>query len=83
MDLSEISKSTHTILFVLFLVILVSVWFSRTYQNNDFSNRIGSALGNDSKIIEGLTTSSTTKVVMYGPWIGREIDAQLKSIPKI
>ena len=81
MDLTEISKSTHTILFVLFLVIIVSVWFSRTYQHGEFSKWMTSPANNESKIVEGLTTSGTTKVVMYGPWIGREIDTQLTSIP--
>ena len=57
MNLSELLGDKYTVLFVLILVLLVSVWVSRTYRNGGFSNWIAPSEGYGTGIIEGLSVS--------------------------
>lgn len=61
MDLSELYKCKYTILFVLFLVIIVSIWFSRTYRDGRFSQWIAPTQSYGTGIIEGMSDASAKK----------------------
>ena len=58
MKLPEFLQDSHTVLFLLILVLLVSVWVSRTYRNGGFSRWIAPSEGYGTGIIEGLTQST-------------------------
>lgn len=57
MNLSELLGDKYTVLFVLILVLLVSVWVSRTYRNGGFGSWIAPSEGYGTGVIEGLTMS--------------------------
>ena len=57
MNLSELLRDKYTVLFVLILVLLVSVWISRTYRNGGFGNWIAPSEGYGTGVIEGLSVS--------------------------
>jgi hypothetical protein len=55
MNLRELFQDKTTIIFVLILVIMVSVWVSRTYRNGGFSRWIAPSEGYGTGVIEGMT----------------------------
>ena len=55
MNLRELFQDKYTVIFVLILVILVSIWVSRTYRNGGFSRWIAPSEGYGTGVIEGLT----------------------------
>jgi len=57
MNLSELLGDKYTVLFVLILVLLVSVWVSRTYRNGGFSRWIAPSEGYGTGVIEGLAVA--------------------------
>lgn len=57
MNFRELFQDKTTVIFVLILVILVSVWVSRTYRNGGFSRWIAPSEGYGTGVIEGLTAS--------------------------
>ena len=61
MNLSELLGDKYTVLFVLILVLLVSVWLSRTYRNGGFGTWIAPSEGYGTGVIEGLSVSDTVK----------------------
>ena len=61
MNLSELLRDKYTVLFVLILVLLVSVWLSRTYRNGGFGTWIAPSEGYGTGVIEGLSVSDTVK----------------------
>ena len=58
MKLPEFLEDKYTVLFLLILVLLVSVWISRTYRNGGFSRWIAPSEGYGTGIIEGLTQAT-------------------------
>ena len=58
MKLPEFLQDSHTVIFLLILVLLVSVWVSRTYRNGGFSRWIAPSEGYGTGIIEGLTQAT-------------------------
>jgi len=58
MKLPEFLQDSHTVIFLLILVLLVSVWVSRTFRNGGFSRWIAPSEGYGSGIIEGLTQTT-------------------------
>ena len=63
MKFSELFQDKYTVVFVLILVLLVSVWISRTYRNGGFGSWIAPSEGYGSGVIEGLVASAPQ-------WIG-------------
>jgi hypothetical protein len=55
MKLPEFLQDTHTVIFLLIVVLLVSIWVSRTYRNGGFSQWIAPSEGYGTGVIEGLT----------------------------
>ena len=58
MKFSELFQDKYTVVFVLILVLLVSVWISRTYRNGGFGSWMAPSDGYGSGVIEGLVTST-------------------------
>ena len=58
MKFSELFQDKYTVVFVLILVLLVSVWISRTYRNGGFGSWMAPSDGYGSGVIEGLLTST-------------------------
>jgi len=54
MNISKLFEDKYTVIFVLLLILLVSVWVSRTYRNGKFGNWLSPSEGYGSGIIEGL-----------------------------
>ena len=54
MKFSELFQDKYTAVFVLILVLLVSVWISRTYRNGGFGSWIAPSEGYGTGMIEGL-----------------------------
>ena len=54
MKFSELFQDKYTVVFVLILVLLVSVWISRTYRNGGFGSWIAPSEGYGTGVIEGL-----------------------------
>ena len=67
MNLRELFQDKYTVIFVLILVILVSVWVSRTYRNGGFSRWIAPSEGYGTGVIEGLTMNDHVR------YLGEEI----------
>ena len=63
MKFSELFQDKYTVIFVLIVVLLVSVWISRTYRNGGFGSWIAPSEGYGTGVIEGLLTSTPL-------WIG-------------
>lgn len=57
MNIRELFQDKYTVLFILILVILLSVWVSRTYRNGGFSRWIAPSEGYGTGVIEGLTVA--------------------------
>ena len=57
MNIRDLFQDKYTVLFILILVILVSVWVSRTYRNGGFSRWIAPSEGYGTGVIEGLTVA--------------------------
>lgn len=55
MNLRELFQDKYTVIFVLILVVLTSVWVSRVYRNGGFSSWIAPSEGYGTGVIEGLT----------------------------
>ena len=55
MNIRELFQDKTTVIFVLILVIMVSVWVSRTYRNGGFSRWIAPSEGYGTGVIEGMT----------------------------
>jgi hypothetical protein len=58
MRISELFQDKHTVIFVLIVLLLVSIWVSRTYRNGGFSQWIAPSEGYGTGIIEGLTQAT-------------------------
>jgi hypothetical protein len=58
MNISKLFEDKYTVIFVLLLVLLVSVWVSRTYRNGKFGGWLAPSEGYGSGIIEGLVTTN-------------------------
>ena len=58
MRISEFLEDKYTVLFLLIVVLLVSIWVSRTYRNGGFSQWIAPSEGYGTGIIEGLTQAT-------------------------
>ena len=54
MRISELFQDKYTVIFVLIVVLLVSVWISRTYRNGGFGSWIAPSEGYGTGVIEGL-----------------------------
>ena len=54
MKLSDLFQDKYTVIFVLIVVLLVSVWISRTYRNGGFGSWIAPSEGYGTGVIEGL-----------------------------
>ena len=54
MNLRELFSDKYTIVFILIVVLLVSVWISRTYRNGGFGSWIAPSEGYGTGVIEGL-----------------------------
>lgn len=63
MNISKLFEDKYTVIFVLLLILLVSVWVSRTYRNGRFGNWLSPSEGYGSGIIEGLTSKGGITVV--------------------
>jgi len=57
MNIRDLFQDKYTVLFILILVILLSVWVSRTYRNGGFSRWIAPSEGYGTGVIEGLTVA--------------------------
>jgi hypothetical protein len=57
MKISDFFQDKYTILFVLVLVLLVSVWISRTYRNGGFGSWVAPSEGYATGVIEGLSVA--------------------------
>ena len=55
MNIRELFQDKTTVIFVLILVIMLSVWVSRTYRNGGFSRWIAPSEGYGTGVIEGMT----------------------------
>jgi len=53
MKLSELFQDKYTVIFLLVLVLLVSVWVSRTYRNGGFGSWMAPSEGYGTGVIEG------------------------------
>ena len=62
MNISKLFEDKYTVIFVLLLVLLVSVWVSRTYRNGKFGSWLAPSEGYGSGIIEGLATTNKLDV---------------------
>jgi hypothetical protein len=56
-NISKFFEDKYTIIFALLLVLLVSIWISRTYRNGGFGGWIAPAEGYGTGVIEGFTGS--------------------------
>ena len=63
MNLSDLFNDKYTVVFVLILVLLVSVWISRTYRNGGFSRWIAPSEGYGTGVIEGMSGSPLTSLL--------------------
>ena len=59
MNLRELFQDKYTIIFILIVVLLASVWISRTYRNGGFGSWIAPTEGYGTGVIEGLDRKST------------------------
>ena len=64
MKLLELFQDKYTVIFLLVLVLLVSVWVSRTYRNGGFSSWIAPSEGYGSGVIEGFDQSSAVTNIL-------------------
>lgn len=64
MRILEFFQDKYTVIFVLLLVLLVSVWVSRTYRNGGFSSWIAPSEGYGSGVIEGFDQSSAVTNIL-------------------
>lgn len=62
MKLSDFFEDKYTVIFVLILVLLVSVWISRTYRNGGFGSWMAPSEGYGTGVIEGLAVADHEKV---------------------
>lgn len=58
MNISEIYRSKYTIIFILFLVILVSIWVSRVYSGSRMGIRITPTDDYSKGVIEGMSSTN-------------------------
>jgi hypothetical protein len=63
MNISKLFEDKYTVIFVLLLVLLVSVWVSRTCRNGKFGSWLAPSEGYGTGIIEGLTSKGGITVV--------------------
>jgi len=64
MRILEFFQDKYTVIFVLLLVLLVSVWVSRTYRNGGFSSWIAPSEGYGSGVIEGFDQSLAVTTIL-------------------
>ena len=62
MKITDFFEDKYTVIFVLILVLLVSVWISRTYRNGGFGTWISPSEGYGTGVIEGLAVADHEKV---------------------
>jgi len=58
MNLRELFNDKYTILFILIIVLLVSIWVSRTYRNGGFGGWLAPSEGYGTGVIEGLALAN-------------------------
>jgi len=58
MKLPEFLEDKYTVLFLLIVALLVSIWVSRTYRNGGFSQWVAPSEGYGTGMIEGLTQAT-------------------------
>ena len=64
MRLSDFFQDKYTVIFILIVVLLVSVWVSRTYRNGGFGSWIAPSEGYGTGVIEGFDqTSAVTNIL--------------------
>jgi len=63
MNLLDLFNDKYTVIFVLMLVLLVSVWISRTYRNGGFGTWMAPSEGYGTGVIEGMTISPVISVM--------------------
>ena len=63
MKLLELLQDKYTVIFLLVLVLLVSVWVSRTYRNGGFGSWMAPSEGYGTGVIEGLTSAPLTSLM--------------------
>lgn len=64
MKLSEFFQDKYTVIFILILVLLVSVWVSRTYRNGVFNGWIAPSEGYGTGVIEGFDQSAALPTIL-------------------
>jgi hypothetical protein len=64
MKLSEFFQDKYTVIFILILVLLVSVWVSRTYRNGVFNGWIAPSEGYGTGVIEGFDQSLAVTTIL-------------------
>lgn len=62
MKITDFFEDKYTVIFVLLLVLLVSIWISRTYRNGGFGTWIAPSEGYGTGVIEGLAVADHEKV---------------------
>jgi hypothetical protein len=62
MKITDFFEDKYTVIFVLILVLLVSIWISRTYRNGGFGTWIAPSEGYGTGVIEGLAVADHEKV---------------------
>ena len=63
MNIRELFQDKYTVIFLLVIVLLLSVWVSRTYRNGGFSSWIAPSEGYGTWVIEGLAVSPLTSLM--------------------
>ena len=66
MNIRELFQDKYTVIFLLVVVLLVSIWVSRTYRNGGFGSWIAPSEGYGTGVIEGLTVADHTRLNYSG-----------------
>jgi hypothetical protein len=66
MKITDFFEDKYTVIFVLILVLLVSIWISRTYRNGGFGTWIAPSEGYGTGVIEGLAVADHERVRYQG-----------------
>jgi hypothetical protein len=81
MKITDFFEDKYTVIFVLILVLLVSIWISRTYRNGGFGTWIAPSEGYGTGVIEGLAVADHEKVRYDGMILTQEFHAPAGVIP--
>ena len=66
MNIRYLFQDKYTVIFLLVVVLLVSIWVSRTYRNGGFGSWIAPSEGYGTGVIEGLTVADHSKLNYLG-----------------